>query len=50
MTLTTEWQTFQKRDPRFLQRYIVYHYFRSKGWIPKSGLKYGVDFGKIGDI
>lgn len=31
-------------DGRFPCKYISYHYFRSKGWIVKSGLKYGADF------
>jgi len=29
---------------RFVVRYVVYHYYRSQGWIVKDGLKYGTDF------
>lgn len=25
--------------------YAVYHYYRSLGWVPKTGSKFGVDFG-----
>ncbi|KAG0023670.1 hypothetical protein BGZ80_008584 [Entomortierella chlamydospora] len=28
----------------FIVRYVVYHYYRSQGWIVKDGLKYGADF------
>ncbi|KAF9962184.1 tRNA splicing endonuclease subunit sen2 [Modicella reniformis] len=28
----------------FVVRYVVYHYYRSQGWIVKDGLKYGSDF------
>ncbi|CAO3647108.1 unnamed protein product [Cunninghamella blakesleeana] len=28
----------------FALKYAVYHYFRSQGWVPKDGLKFGVDF------
>ncbi|KAG0227811.1 hypothetical protein B0O80DRAFT_118960 [Mortierella sp. GBAus27b] len=28
----------------FIIRYVVYHYYRSQGWIVKDGLKYGTDF------
>ncbi|KAF9353077.1 tRNA splicing endonuclease subunit sen2 [Mortierella sp. AD094] len=28
----------------FIVRYVVYHYYRSQGWIVKDGLKYGTDF------
>ena len=30
--------------PDFLTLYLAYHHFRSKGWIPRTGLQYGVDF------
>ncbi|KAK2144846.1 hypothetical protein LSH36_725g00036 [Paralvinella palmiformis] len=44
LSLEAMWQIFCKKDDRFLVRYVVYHNFRSKGWVPKSGLKYGTDF------
>ncbi|KAI9141110.1 hypothetical protein BKA69DRAFT_1076102 [Paraphysoderma sedebokerense] len=28
----------------FIIDYVAYHYFRSKKWVVKSGLKYGVDY------
>lgn len=31
-------------DNPFIVRYVVYHYFRSQGWVAKDGLKYGTDF------
>ncbi len=24
---------------------MAYHYYRSKGWVPQAGLKYGTDLG-----
>lgn len=46
--LTTEqiWKLFLNTQPDFVHKYIVYHYFRSKEWVVKSGLKYGSDFRK----
>ncbi|XP_058805140.1 tRNA-splicing endonuclease subunit Sen2 isoform X2 [Phymastichus coffea] len=38
------WNYFCKEQKCFLQKYIAYHYFRSKGWIVKSGLNYGGDY------
>ena len=38
------WNHFCKGDQRFVERYIAYQYFRKQGWVPKSGLKFGVDF------
>ena len=37
-------EQFEEEDNRFMLKYIAYVYFRSKGWIPKCGLKFGVDF------
>ncbi|XP_048590000.1 tRNA-splicing endonuclease subunit Sen2 isoform X2 [Nematostella vectensis] len=44
MNLNDMWQAFCAASPDFLQKYIVYHYLRSKGWVPKTGLKYGTDY------
>ncbi|KAI0401964.1 hypothetical protein F4802DRAFT_577934 [Xylaria palmicola] len=33
----------QPDDP-FLVQYAVYHHFRSLGWVPRSGIKFGVDW------
>jgi len=30
-------------DP-FLVHYVVYHHFRSLGWVPRHGIKFGVDW------
>jgi len=29
---------------KFIARYAVYHYLRSRGWVVKSGLQYGSDY------
>nr|XP_054755670.1 uncharacterized protein LOC129261639 [Lytechinus pictus]XP_054755675.1 uncharacterized protein LOC129261639 [Lytechinus pictus] len=44
MDLTEMWRTFRRHQPSFVANYIVYHFFRSKGWVPKTGLKFGADF------
>ncbi|KAH9909526.1 hypothetical protein F4778DRAFT_711763 [Xylariomycetidae sp. FL2044] len=31
-------------DNPFLIQYAVYHHFRSLGWVPRSGVKFGVDW------
>ncbi|KAJ0415877.1 hypothetical protein BJY00DRAFT_304598 [Aspergillus carlsbadensis] len=33
-----------KPDDPFLVSYVVYHHFRSLGWIVRSGVKFGVDY------
>ncbi|TSK45806.1 tRNA-splicing endonuclease subunit Sen2 [Bagarius yarrelli] len=38
------WGMFRSVQPNFEMTYAAYHYFRSKGWVPKSGIKYGTDF------
>ncbi|KAI5748900.1 hypothetical protein M8J76_003038 [Diaphorina citri] len=38
------WKLFINNDPNFVEKYVTYHYFRSKGWIVKSGLNFGCDF------
>ncbi|EFN88436.1 tRNA-splicing endonuclease subunit Sen2 [Harpegnathos saltator] len=42
--INNAWLYFCKEKTDFLQKYVVYHYYRSKGWIVKSGIKYGGDF------
>ncbi|KAF2232778.1 hypothetical protein EV356DRAFT_524984 [Viridothelium virens] len=39
----TRSSTLQPDDP-FLLSYIVYHHFRSLGWVVREGLKFAVDF------
>ncbi|XP_059158064.1 ankyrin repeat domain-containing protein 36A-like isoform X2 [Physella acuta] len=43
LSLTQMWQQFQVLKENFVPNYVAYHYFRSKGWVPKSGLKFGCD-------
>ncbi|KAJ7316794.1 hypothetical protein JRQ81_002956 [Phrynocephalus forsythii] len=38
------WEVFSEAQPNFKATYMAYHYFRSKGWVPKVGVKYGTDF------
>ena len=44
VTTETLWAHFCSVCGRFVERYTAYQYYRSKGWVPKSGLKFGVDF------
>ncbi|XP_033339788.2 tRNA splicing endonuclease subunit 2 [Megalopta genalis] len=44
LDIDSAWRIFCKADKNFVQKYVVYHYFRSKGWVVKPGLKYGGDF------
>lgn len=38
------WSQFCSHSERFPFTYTVYRHYRRKGWVPKSGLKYGIDF------
>ncbi|KAL8376473.1 hypothetical protein RB595_007528 [Gaeumannomyces hyphopodioides] len=33
-----------RTDDPFLVHYVVYHHFRSLGWVPREGVKFGVDW------
>ncbi|XP_033109115.1 tRNA-splicing endonuclease subunit Sen2-like isoform X2 [Anneissia japonica] len=44
MNLTDMWKEFCSRQPTFLRNYIAYHYYRSRGWVPKTGVKFGAEF------
>jgi len=44
MSLSSMWRKFSQLSRSFVSRYVVYHNLRSKGWVPKSGIKYGEDF------
>ncbi|KAG1043076.1 hypothetical protein G6F46_003515 [Rhizopus delemar] len=46
-TLSTKlcWSKFCENNASFHYMYAVYHYYRSLGWVPKNGIKFGVDFG-----
>lgn len=38
------WTLLCSNDRHFVDRYVVYHYFRSKGYVVKPGIKFGGDF------
>ncbi|KAJ0174635.1 hypothetical protein K1T71_009743 [Dendrolimus kikuchii] len=38
------WTLFDLTDKKFIKRYVVYHYFKSKGYVVKPGIKFGGDF------
>ncbi|XP_041946296.1 tRNA-splicing endonuclease subunit Sen2 isoform X1 [Alosa sapidissima] len=44
LSIVQMWEMFRSMQPNFETTYVAYHYFRSKGWIPKTGVKYGSDF------
>ncbi|KAI0207413.1 hypothetical protein LSAT2_007946 [Lamellibrachia satsuma] len=44
LSVTEMWTTFCQCQKTFLRDYVAYHNFRSKGWVPKTGLKYGAEF------
>lgn len=37
---------FCTMNPKFIERFIAYHFYRSKNWVVRSGLKFGGDFRK----
>ncbi|KAL0027480.1 hypothetical protein WJX77_004371 [Trebouxia sp. C0004] len=43
LSLESLWQSFVHRNEGFVHSYVAYYHFRSKGWIPRSGLQYGTD-------
>lgn len=44
MNLANMWKEFTRIEPDFIWRYSVYHHFRAKGWVVRSGQKFGVDW------
>src|SRR4051812_37294012 len=44
MGLSQLWAASRSAQRAFPFRYAAYHHYRSHGWVPKSGIKYGVDF------
>ncbi|KAI9994851.1 hypothetical protein PInf_011689 [Phytophthora infestans] len=38
------WERFKSSSVTFARNFIVYQHFRRFGWVPKSGLNYGVHF------
>ncbi|PIN99535.1 hypothetical protein AB205_0047590, partial [Aquarana catesbeiana] len=43
LTIQKLWEIFCEAQQNFQTGYMAYHHFRSKGWVPKVGLKYGTD-------
>jgi len=44
MSTVAVWNYFRAMDPAFIVTFSVFHYYKSRGWNPKCGLKFGVDF------
>ena len=44
LSLARAWTLFRAAQPNFVARYVAFHYFRARGWVPKSGIKFGVDY------
>lgn len=40
------WNLFRTLDKDFIAKYVVYHYYRSKGYVVKSAIKFGGDYCK----
>jgi len=40
------WKRFNSLKKNFAYLYAVYHYYRSKEWVVKSGWKYGGEYGE----
>ncbi|XP_041982571.1 tRNA-splicing endonuclease subunit Sen2 isoform X2 [Aricia agestis] len=38
------WDLFCETEKCFLEKYVVYHYLRSKGYVVKPGIKFGGDY------
>lgn len=38
------WTLFCATETDFVKYYVIYHYYRSRGWCPKSGTKYASDY------
>lgn len=43
-TVSETWTHFSRANPRFVPLYATYHFLRARGWVPRMGVKYGVDF------
>ena len=44
MTDSELWHHFTSLNSSFCSRYAAYRHYRAGNWVPKSGLKFGVDF------
>ena len=40
------WRLFVSLETFFIPKYTVYHNFRSKGWVVRDGVKFGVHYSK----
>lgn len=38
------WKIFSEASSDFVERYVVYHHFRSKGLVPRSGAKFAAPY------
>ncbi|GFR50075.1 hypothetical protein Agub_g12219 [Astrephomene gubernaculifera] len=38
------WRACRRIRSNFVTSYVAYHHLKAKGWIPRSGLLYGVDY------
>eukprot|EP00177_Eucheuma_denticulatum_P004697 GFKZ01008527.1.p1 GENE.GFKZ01008527.1~~GFKZ01008527.1.p1 ORF type:complete len:397 (+),score=36.82 GFKZ01008527.1:92-1282(+) len=38
------WKMFAERDARFPKLFVAYSRYRAAGWLPRSGVKYGVNW------
>lgn len=47
LSLLQLWRVFNYSQSNFIENYVAYHYFRAKGWVVKSGLKFGGNFSKF---
>ncbi|XP_068224700.1 uncharacterized protein [Palaemon carinicauda] len=43
-TIDQLWRKLVNDDQKFVARYAVYHHYRAKGWVVRSGLKFGADY------
>ena len=44
VTMEEFWRQCCKQVKNFIHKYIVYQYYRDKGWVPKPGTKFGVHY------
>ena len=44
LTIRDIWRKMMEYDDMFIVKYPAYEYFRDKGWVPKCGTKFGVDY------
>lgn len=41
------WKNLVTANPNFPTQYAVYHYYRGKNWVPKTGNSYGAPYGML---